>query len=154
MAALHESGSVVVARTADELYDMVADVTRMGEWSPVCTACWWDSGATPVVGARFTGRNQQADRTWETRSAVVVAKRGHEFAFIVSETGTRWGYQFRPVEGGTQITESWNLTPEVVAVWKQRAGPDAEAQILDRVERTRAEIAATLAAIKKAAEST
>jgi hypothetical protein len=23
---------------------MVADVTRVGEWSPMCTACWWDEG--------------------------------------------------------------------------------------------------------------
>ena len=154
MAALHESGSVVVARQPDEVYDMVADVTRMGEWSPVCKACRWDTGDAPEVGARFTGRNELPDRTWETTSEVVVADRGREFAFVVSETGTRWGYQFHPVDGGTRITESWDLTPRVVAVWTERAGTDAEAQILDRVERTRAEIAATLAAIKKAAEST
>jgi hypothetical protein len=28
----------------ESLYDMVCDVTRMGEWSPVCLACWWDDG--------------------------------------------------------------------------------------------------------------
>ena len=154
MVALHESGSVVVAREPDEVYDMVADVTRMGEWSPVCKACWWDVGDAPEVGARFTGRNELPDRTWETSSEVVVADRGREFAFVVSETGTRWGYEFRPVDGGTRVTEAWDLTPRVVAVWTERAGTDAEAQILDRVERTRAEIAATLAAIKKAAEAT
>ena len=84
----------------------------------------------------------------------MVADRGREFAFVVTETGTRWSYDFRAVEGGTRVTESWDLTAPVVAVWEERAGTDAEAQIRDRVERTRAEIAATLAAIKTAAEST
>lgn len=32
--------SIVVARDPAELYDLISDVTRMGEWSPVCKACW------------------------------------------------------------------------------------------------------------------
>jgi hypothetical protein len=47
----------MVARSPEDLYDMVSDVTRMGEWSPVCTACWWDDGLGPQPGAWFTGRN-------------------------------------------------------------------------------------------------
>jgi hypothetical protein len=42
---------------------MVAGVTRMGEWSPVCTARWWDVGDGPHVGAKFTGRNERPERT-------------------------------------------------------------------------------------------
>jgi hypothetical protein len=152
VAALHESGFVVVARQPDEIYDMVADVTRMGEWSPVCKACWWEDG-TPGVGARFTGRNELFDRTWETHAQVVAADRGREFAFVVTETSTRWGYEFSPIDGATRVTESWDIPPSAVAVWKARAGADAEAQIVDRIERTRTEIAATLAAIKEAAEA-
>ena len=30
----------------------------MGEWSPICRACWWDEGGGPQVGAWFTGRNE------------------------------------------------------------------------------------------------
>lgn len=55
---------------------MVSDVTRMGEWSPVCRACWWDEGAGPRVGAWFTGRNELPERTWETRSVMVAAEPG------------------------------------------------------------------------------
>ena len=57
---------------------MVSDVTRIGEWSPVCKACWWDEGSAAHVGDWFTGRNVLPDRTWETRSEVIVAKRGRE----------------------------------------------------------------------------
>jgi hypothetical protein len=83
MASLTYSESVVIARSSEDLYDMVSDVTRMGEWSPVCRTCWWDEGDGPRPGAWFTGRNVLAERTWETRSQVVAADRGREFAFKV-----------------------------------------------------------------------
>jgi hypothetical protein len=41
------SESIVIGRSPEDLYDMVSDVTRMGEWSPECKACWWDNGDGP-----------------------------------------------------------------------------------------------------------
>jgi ribosome-associated toxin RatA of RatAB toxin-antitoxin module len=84
---LRYSESIFVARPPEVLYDMVSDVTRTGEWSPICRACWWDDGDGPRVSARFTGRNETAERTWETRSEVVAADPGREFAFVV---GAGW----------------------------------------------------------------
>ena len=153
MDNLKYSDSIVVARAPQDLYDMVSDVTRMGEWSPVCKACWWDQGAGPEVGAWFTGHNELPERTWETRSQVVVANRGHEFAFVVGASSTRWGYTFVPVDGGTEIIESWELPPEGVAMFEERFGADAPAQIANRVEAAHKGIAATLASIKRAAEA-
>ncbi|HJY95097.1 MAG TPA: SRPBCC family protein, partial [Streptosporangiaceae bacterium] len=98
MSSLQYSESIVVARSPEALYDMVSDVTRMGEWSPVCTACWWDDGDGPRLGAWFTGRNQLPERTWETRSQIVAADRGREFAFVVGGTWVRWGYTFTAVD--------------------------------------------------------
>ena len=66
----------MVARSPEDLYDMVSDVTRMGEWSPVCTACSADDGLGPQPGAWFTGRNELPERTWETRSQVVAGRPG------------------------------------------------------------------------------
>lgn len=145
--------SVVVARSPEELYNMVSDVTRMGEWSPVCTACRWDEGSGPVVGAWFTGHNETPERTWETRSLVVEADRGREFTFIVGGTRARWGYTFRPAEGGTEVTEHWDFLPDGIAFFHERFGDDAEAQIASRVEAARTGIPATLAALKRIAES-
>ena len=147
------SDSIVISGTPEDLYDMVSDVTRMGEWSPVCKACWWDEGGGPAVGARFTGRNEVPERTWETRSEVVAAERGREFAFVLEATRTRWGYSFAPVDGGTEVTESWEFSPDGVAVFEQRFGTDAEAQIDARYETARTGIAETLAAIKRVAEA-
>jgi hypothetical protein len=146
------SASTVIARTPEDLYDMVADVTRMGEWSPVCKACWWDEGAGPNVASMFTGRNELPDRTWETRCEVVAADRGHEFAFVVQATGTRWGYTFTAVDGGTEVSESWEFPPKSEAVFKERFGDDAPAQLANREETARQGMPATLAALKATAE--
>jgi Polyketide cyclase / dehydrase and lipid transport len=153
MGNLSYSESIVIARPAETLYDLVADVTRMGEFSPVCTACWWDDGAAGEVGAWFTGRNEGSGRTWETRSEVVAAERGREFAFIVGGAWVRWGYTFEPADGGTRVTESWEFLPAGLARFEERYGAGAPAQIADRTRAARTGIPATLAAIKKAAES-
>lgn len=154
MTSLRYSESITIGRSPEDLYDMVSDVTRMGEWSPVCKACWWDGGDGPQVGAWFTGRNETPERTWETRSKVVAAERGREFAFAVRGSWARWGYTFTPVDGGTEVTESWEFLPDGIAGFHERYGDDAEAQIAKRAEAARTGIPATLAAIKKAAEAT
>ena len=153
MTTLKYSDSIVVARSAEELYDLVSDVTRMGTWSPVCKECWWDEGAGAEVGSWFNGRNELPERTWETRSEIVAADRGHEFAFVVNGTWTRWGYVFTPIEGGTQLTESWELLPGGKSMFEDRFGADAETQIANRFELAKTGIPATLAAIKRDAES-
>ena len=152
MTPLRHSESIVVACSPEDLYDLVSDISRMGIWSPVCKACWWDEGAGPEVGAWFTGRNELPERTWETRSEVVAADRGHEFAFVVGGSWTRWGYVFTPVNGGTELTESWEFLPGGVAMFEERFGADAQAQIANRLELAKKGILATLAAIKRDAE--
>ena len=153
MSSLQYSESIVVARSPEVLYDMVSDVTRMGEWSPVCQACWWDDGDGPRAGAWFTGRNELPERTWETRSQVVAADRGREFAFEVNSGWVRWGYTFTAVDSGTQVTESWEFLPAGIAGFHDRYGNGAEAQIANRTEAAHQGIPVTLAAIKKAAEA-
>ena len=153
MSSLRYSESIVVARSPEALYNMVSDVTRMGEWSPVCKACWWDEGDGPRPGAWFTGRNEMPERTWETRSQVEVADPGREFAFLVGGALVRWGYTFTPVDGGTQVTESWAFLPAGIARFHERFGDDAEAQIASRTQAAYQGIPVTLAALKQAAES-
>ena len=154
MATTRHSGSIKITRSPEEVYALIADVTRMGDWSPVCKACWWDEGAGPQVGAMFTGRNEVPERTWETRSEVLVAEPGREFAWAVAEppTRARWGYALKAVDGGTEVTETWELPPEGAAFFEQRFGDEAPAQIATRAAAAEAGIPQTLAAIKKTAE--
>ena len=145
--------SIEVAVAPEVLYDLVADVTRTGEWSPVCATCWWDDPATAgQVGAWFNGRNELPHRTWETRSQVVAAERGREFAWIVGGDLVRWGYRLAPSAVGTTLTESWEFLPGGIAMFHQRYGDDAEAQIADRTRQALDGIPRTLAAVKRVAE--
>ena len=63
----------------------------------------------------------------------------------------RWSYTFAPVGEGTELTESWEILPALLKRYAQ--SDDGAAVIADRTATARSGIAATLAAIKNAAES-
>ncbi|MEO5851493.1 MAG: SRPBCC family protein [Nocardioides sp.] len=150
----HRESLNVEKASAEWLYDLVSDITRTGEWSPVCTSCWWDDVTEAgQVGAWFTGRNELPHRTWETRSVVVAAERGHEFAWIVGGGFVRWGFTLAHAETGTTLTESWEFLPGGIAMFEEKFGDDAPAQIADRTKQALDGIPRTLAAIKRIAES-
>lgn len=112
-----------VPAAPEELYDHLADVTRMPELSPEVVSCRWLGGATgPAVGARFVAVNRaRTGRTWKNRPVVTVADRGREFAFSRTEpmAGTiLWRYRFAPDGDGTLVTESYEvLRPVTRAGW-------------------------------------
>jgi hypothetical protein len=108
--------TLVVAAPADRIYDLVSDMTRMGEWSPECHQVEWLPGSTgPVVGARFIGHNRGGPgklMKWSRQGRVLTADPGREFAFVTEEGGresTEWRYRLEPVEGGTRVTESYTV---------------------------------------------
>lgn len=155
MTDLEFSDSVVVNLDAEKVYALVSDVTRMGEWSPQCRACWWDDGAGGGVGSYFTGRNDDGKRTWETRSRVIAAEPGREFAWVVNAGWVRWGFTLEPVDdpdGRTRLTESWAFLPEGISGFHGRFGDDADEQIAIRSQAAKDGIPVTLAAIKRTAE--
>lgn len=153
MGTLNHAESIFVAASPEALYELVSDVTRTGEWSPICTACWWHDDGGPAEGAWFSGRNESNGRVWETKSQVVVARPGQEFAWMVGGSYVRWSYTFMPVDGGTRLTESWEFRPEGIAMFHDKYGTDAQHQIDERTNAARTGIPATLEAIKAIAES-
>jgi Polyketide cyclase / dehydrase and lipid transport len=152
-AALRFSDSVVVARPPEDVYALVSDVTRTGEWSPTCAACWWDEGAGPRPGSWFTGRNVTPQRTWETRSQVVAADPGREFTWVVGDGLVRWSYLLEPRDGGTLLTETWDFLPAGLAFFAEKYGEDAAAQVEERRRSAYDGIPRTLAALKAVAEA-
>jgi uncharacterized protein YndB with AHSA1/START domain len=102
----------VIDATAERIWDMVADVSRMGEWSPECFRCRWiGSRKGPEVGARFVGFNRAGWRIWATPNVVVEAERGRVFAWRTVGNGSIWSYRMAPDPGGegTVVTESRQL---------------------------------------------
>jgi Polyketide cyclase / dehydrase and lipid transport len=154
---------ITVACSAAVLYDMISDVSRVGEWSPVCRAGESEDGSSPSVGAVFVGHNVTPGRSWDMRCRVFVADRGREFAFATigtpggddtNEDGmTRWGYTFTAIEGGTDVEESWQLTPSGLET--VNAMPEAQRDtIVETVmPNTLSGMEETLANLKRVAEA-
>jgi len=148
-----DTASVTVEAPAERIWDMLADVTRMGEWSPECTSCRWiGKRREPVPGARFVGFNRRGWARWLTTNEVEQAERGRSFVFRVRETGVRWGYHLAPDgEGATTVTETRDLAG--ARTWLIRlfgpfvGGMDAHAGEL------RAGMVETLEHLKAAAEA-
>jgi len=114
---------------------MVSDVTRMGEWSPVCRSCRWDDGEGPWVGAWFTGHNVDDGREWDTHCEVLAADPGREFAFGVAGTFVRWTYTFATAtdagRDGAMVTETWEPLPDLLAFYAQQYGEGQVQSTLD-----------------------
>jgi len=141
--------TIDIAAEPTAIYDLVADVTRMGEWSPECVSCVWLTDERGR-GARFRGRNRRGTARWSTIAEVLVADRGQEFAFATlrrNRPATRWTYRFDAIDGGTRMTESFEAlyTPAVFDLVERLFIRDRQRQLEDGIERT-------LAAIKAAAE--
>lgn len=146
------SDSIHVAADPQAVWDVVSDVTRTGEWSPVCVRCVWDDGDGPRVGAHFTGYNVKPDREWETRSEVVAAERGRVFRWTVNGGWVYWGFEMAPDGEGTRLSETWEFPQVGRDSFRERYGEDADRQIAIRVSDARAGIPQTLAAIKRVIE--
>ena len=149
------SATVTVTASPEAVYDLVADVSRMGEWSPVCTGCQWQDEAR----TRFVGTNELGGRTWQTVCRVEVATRGREFTFI--NTGmdgsadlVKWSYTIALADGGCALTESWELLPGYPE-YRLKGQPDLDltSALGQGLDNARAGITQTLANLKAAAES-
>jgi uncharacterized protein YndB with AHSA1/START domain len=100
-----------IAAPAEQLWAMVSDMTRMGEWSPENVGGTWMGGATgPQPGAKFRGTNRIGRRKWKTVATVVDAEPGRRFSFRVTTMGLQvaeWSYAFEPTATGCRVTETW-----------------------------------------------
>ena len=87
---------------------------------------------------------------WSRHGRVLVAEPGREFTFVTEEgrrESTQWRYQFDPVEGGTRVTEAYDV--KWLPLWARIIdGP------LNRRRELHDNMCHTLAQLKTAAEKT
>jgi uncharacterized protein YndB with AHSA1/START domain len=112
-AADEATVSTRVEAPASKVYELVSDLSRMGEWSPECKRVEWRGGATTTaVGAKFKGHNQRGVRRWSTNGRVVTVEPGREVAFDITSVFSlpvaRWIYRVEPDgDGACTLTETW-----------------------------------------------
>lgn len=121
MLPLTDSVTVTMRAPPEKIWALITDVTRIGEFSPETLEGRWIDGATgPAAGAKFQGhvkRNARPPMYWAT-CRVLACEPNREFTFAVVVGGkdaNTWSYRLQPGEGGTAVTESYALTPGLVA---------------------------------------
>jgi len=145
--------STTMAAPPAEVYAMVADITRMGEWSPECSGGHWLGGATKATaGARFRGTNRNGLWRWSTSCTVVRAEPGSEISWEVRFLGrpvALWRYRFVADDrGNTVVTES---TEDRRGVLFKAGGPLASG-VGDRAAHNKKSMQAALARLKETVE--
>ena len=154
------SDSITIAASPAEVFDLVSDITRTGEWSAQCyQAEWNDAAATDPaargVGATFTGHNRKPGREWSTVSEVVTWEPGREFSWKVTSSGTVWGYRLEPVnrrDDATVLTEFTRFTEQGEAYFVEKFGEDALLEEEDRKDAATYGITETLHTLRSLVE--
>jgi uncharacterized protein YndB with AHSA1/START domain len=104
------AASIDIAAPPEQVYDLIADVARVGEFSPEATGARGASAA-PTQGEKFWGFNKRGPWRWFTRCTVREAHRGRRFSFDVDFPPmpvSRWTYDIEPTDTGCRVTETWN----------------------------------------------
>jgi hypothetical protein len=122
---------VLVADLAPEqVWGLVTDVARIGEWSPECAGANWldrpDGTAVivPQIGDRFQGHNKFPNGFTATVECVVTqAFRPQVFEWVVLDPdgvvdrpGSIWRYDLRPAGAGTRLTHTFTHGPGLTGV--------------------------------------
>jgi uncharacterized protein YndB with AHSA1/START domain len=117
--------SLHIDAPVETVWDLVSDVTRIGEFSPETFEARWRHGwSGPEVGAKFKGhvkRNGVGPTYWSACQVTeCVTNEVFEFAVGTDDlTVNNWGYRLAPDGTGTRVTEYFRLEPSLVmrAYW-------------------------------------
>ena len=107
--------TVDTSAPAPAVWEVVADVTRVGEWSSECQGCAWVGGAdAAVVGARFRGRNRRGGFRWTRLNEVVEADVPRTLVWrtlarFPYPDSTEWRVSLVETEEGARVTESFRV---------------------------------------------
>jgi uncharacterized protein YndB with AHSA1/START domain len=110
-----DSVTVHIAAPPDQVWRLVSDVTNTSRFNAETFEAEWIEGSTaPEVGARFRGHVKRNGRgpTYWTKCTVVASDPGREFSWVVGTPKHHpmtWGYRLRPADGGTDLTEYYDL---------------------------------------------
>jgi hypothetical protein len=117
MGKLMKTGSVETTTdaTPEQVWTVVADVTRIGEWSHECRAASWIDGSTTASrGARFSGVNRQGRTRWSRVNEIVAADAPTEIVWRTVPTrwfrdSTEWRIRLVPDGDGTRIVQTFEV---------------------------------------------
>lgn len=145
----------------ERLWDVITDVSRIGEFSPECKAAGWLDAAAPGprAGARFQARNEfPGGHSVPVSCLVTEAERPHTYAWVVLDPqddpkapSSAWRYELLPgAEPGTTLARHC-FTHGSGDSGARKAAQGDPAALRERLDVLRANMTATLTAMAAAA---
>ena len=138
-----------------DVWALVTAMERYGEWSSENTGGYWRKGedgqpGTGLIGDQFVGINRRDGAEW--KAPVEIIERDEERAFCFVTGGkeadlARWRYTLEDADGGTLLTEAWELRNR--AFFVDLGGED---ELSRRAANAKESIGATLRGMKASAE--
>jgi hypothetical protein len=165
------SADIFVEASPEEVYSVVSDLPRSGEWSPECQGGEWISGEPATVGAVFRGENLRSEDvvawaplvrgTWYTDARVVTAEPGRAFRWMMlshagADQESVWGFGIEPADGGAVLTHHFRMGKATAGIHKIVADLDESERakfVEDWTSKLADDLDATLGRIKKVIES-
>ncbi|MDL9936982.1 SRPBCC family protein [Gordonia sp. ABSL1-1] len=96
--------SIDINATPEQVWTVISDLKRMGEWSPQCLKMIVRG---PVaLDTKTINFNRRGALVWPTTAKVVQFEPNKRIGFRISENNTVWSYEITPAEaGGVTVTE-------------------------------------------------
>ncbi len=144
--ARHGRTETVARAPAEAVWQIIADVTRVGEWSHECRGARLLGGARAAApGVRFRGHNGSGVFRWSRSCVFTVVEPPRA---LVWRTGglwgrvdsTQWRIDLEPAAGGTRIVQTYqvlHVAPGLDRVyWRLiKAHRDRRAALADDLDR-------------------
>lgn len=111
------STSIEIDATPEQVWAVVSDLRRMGEWSPM-TRKVIVRGGELREGATTVNVNRLGWKVWPTRSKVTSYEPNKQVAFRIVDNGSQWIYDLEPLDTGTRtrLTETRDVSRGTTAV--------------------------------------
>ena len=117
MGTLPKTGqvSVEVDATPEQVWNLLIDIARAGEWSHETQGGeWLDDATGPAPGARFRGHNKNGRTKWNRQCEVLTADEPRTISWRTVPTrlyrdSTIWTFELEPTEAGCRITQRFEV---------------------------------------------
>ncbi|MFJ3145174.1 SRPBCC family protein [Streptomyces halstedii] len=162
--------AIRIAAAPHEVYSVISDLPRSGEWSPECRGGAWVLGEPGAVGAVFQGENVRGPEVvswapvvrggWTTRAEVVAAEPGRSFRWAMHNAAgvtqdSVWGFDVEEDGEGSVLTHHFRMgtaTEGVVGITAEMDENGKRRFFAEWGEKIDGDLAATLRRIKDVIE--
>ncbi|WP_327284429.1 MULTISPECIES: SRPBCC family protein [unclassified Streptomyces] len=155
-----------VSATPAEVYAVVTDLARSGEWSPECLGGEWTTGTPGAVGSVFHGENERSEDVvswapvvrgkWSTYAEVVAAEPGRTFQWAMhNSSGEKqdsiWGFSIEADGEGSLLVHHFRMgaaTEGITGITAEMDGGEKQQFFTEWGEKVAGDLATTLERIK------